>query len=146
MFDVINDTENEIENYDILDDYLKFLVRKLELSNAIFDVIFVNNEEIHRINREYRNVDRVTDVISFALEDNLEESDIGYRILGSIYICVEKIKEQAILYNHSTLREMCFLVTHGLLHLLGYDHMEEEEEKEMFSLQEELLNEFNIKR
>lgn len=146
MFDVINDTENEIENYDILDDYLKFLVRKLELNNAIFDVIFVNNEEIHRINREYRNVDRVTDVISFALEDNLEESDIGYRILGSIYICVEKIKEQAILYNHSTLREMCFLVTHGLLHLLGYDHMEEEEEKEMFSLQEELLNEFNIKR
>lgn len=146
MFDVINNTEKEIENFNVLNDYLKFLVKKLELDNTIFDVIFVNNKEIHRINREYRNVDRVTDVISFALEDNPEESDIGFRILGSIYICVEKIKEQAILYDHSTLREMCFLVTHGLLHLLGYDHIEEDDEKEMFSLQEELLNEYNIKR
>ena len=67
-------------------------------------------------------------------------------MLGDIYICVEKMKEQAELYNHSVLREMCFLTTHGLLHLLGYDHMEEDDEKVMFSLQEELLNEYGIKR
>ena len=67
-------------------------------------------------------------------------------MLGDIYICLDKAYEQAITYGHSILREVCFLITHGLLHLLGYDHMEEDEEKIMFSLQEELLNEYGIKR
>ena len=146
MFEIINDTFEKIDNLDILNDYLKFLVKKRNIEDAIFNVIFVTSEKIHDINREYRNVDRVTDVISFALEDSIEGYEEEIRMLGDIYICVDKMKEQAKLYNHSVLREMCFLTTHGLLHLLGYDHMEEDDEKEMFSLQEELLNEYGIKR
>lgn len=146
MFEIINDTFEKIDNLDILNDYLKFLVKKRNIEDAIFNVIFVTSEKIHDINREYRNVDRVTDVISFALEDSIEGYEEEIRMLGDIYICVDKMKEQAKLYNHSVLREMCFLTTHGLLHLLGYDHMEEDDEKVMFSLQEELLNEYGIKR
>lgn len=146
MFEIINDTNYKIENLDTLNNYLNFLVKKRNLEDAIFNVIFVTSEKIHEINKEYRNVDRVTDVISFALEDSIEGYVEEIRMLGDIYICVEKMKEQAELYNHSVLREMCFLTTHGLLHLLGYDHMEEDDEKVMFSLQEELLNEYGIKR
>ena len=141
MFEIINDTNYKIENLDTLNNYLNFLVKKRNLEDAIFNIIFVTSEKIHEINKEYRNVDRVTDVISFALEDSIEGYVEEIRMLGDIYICVEKMKEQAELYNHSVLREMCFLTTHGLLHLLGYDHMEEDDEKVMFSLQEELLNE-----
>ena len=146
MFEIINDTNYKIENLDTLNNYLNFLVKKRNLADAIFHIIFVTSEKIHEINKEYRNVDRVTDVISFALEDSIEGYVEEIRMLGDIYICVEKMKEQAELYNHSVLREMCFLTTHGLLHLLGYDHMEEDDEKVMFSLQEELLNEYGIKR
>ena len=146
MFEIINDTNYKIENLDTLNTYLNFLVKKRNLEDAIFNIIFVTSEKIHEINKEYRNVDRVTDVISFALEDSIEGYVEEIRMLGDIYICVEKMKEQAELYNHSVLREMCFLTTHGLLHLLGYDHMEEDDEKVMFSLQEELLNEYGIKR
>ena len=146
MFEIINDTNYKIENLDTLNNYLNFLVKKRNLEDAIFNIIFVTSEKIHEINKEYRNVDRVTDVISFALEDSIEGYVEEIRMLGDIYICVEKMKEQAERYNHSVLREMCFLTTHGLLHLLGYDHMEEDDEKVMFSLQEELLNEYGIKR
>ena len=106
----------------------------------------VKNEEIHNINREYRHTDRVTDVISFALEDNPDIVYEDFRLLGDIYIAVDIAYDQAIEYNHSREREVCFLATHGLLHLLGYDHMTIEEEKVMFGKQEELLNEFEIKR
>ena len=146
MFEIINNTNEVIENIEIIEEYVEFLVNKREISNAIFNIIFVNKNEIHNINREYRNVDRVTDVISFALEDTPDIEVGNFRILGDIYICLDKAYEQADLYNHSNLREVCFLITHGLLHLLGYDHMEEEEEKVMFSLQEELLNEYGIER
>ena len=146
MFEIINDTNNEILGLDKLNNYVEFLVKKRNISSAIFNIIFVSSEKIHKINKEYRNVDRVTDVISFALEDNLDIEYNDFRLLGDIYICVDKMYEQADLYNHSVLREMCFLTTHGLLHLLGFDHMEEDEEKIMFSLQEELLNEYGINR
>ncbi len=146
MFEIINNTDNNISELNILEDYTNFLVQKKCLDNAIFNIIFVTSDEIHKINKEYRNVDRVTDVISFALEDTPDIDVSSYRMLGDIYICLEKMYEQATLYNHSVLRETCFLITHGLLHLLGYDHMEEDEEKIMFGLQEELLNEYGIKR
>ena len=106
----------------------------------------VKNEEIHNINREYRHTDRVTDVISFALEDNPDVVYDSFRLLGDIYIAIDVAYDQAVEYNHSREREVCFLATHGLLHLLGYDHMTIEEEKVMFGKQEELLNEFEIKR
>lgn len=146
MFDIINNTNKEIEEINKLNEYLKFVVKKLDIENAIFNIIFVSNEEIHKINREYRNTDRVTDVISFALEDNKDIVYDDFRLLGDIYIAIDVAYDQALEYNHSREREVCFLATHGILHLLGYDHMEIEEEKEMFSLQEELLKEYNINR
>ena len=146
MFEIINNTNKEIENLDTINNYIDFLVKKQSLDNAIFNIIFVTNEDIQKINKEYRNIDKITDVISFALEDTPDIDVISIRMLGDIYICLDKAYEQADIYNHSFLREICFLITHGLLHLLGYDHMEEDEEKIMFSLQEELLKEYEIKR
>lgn len=146
MFEIINNTNNDIENITTLNNYINFVVKKLSLEKAIFNIIFVDSTYIHNLNKEYRGVDRVTDVISFALEDNKDFEYQDFRLLGDIYMCVEKMIEQANIYEHPVLREMCFLATHGLLHLLGYDHMEEEDEKVMFSLQEDLLNEYEIKR
>ena len=112
--------------------------------------IFVNNQEIHEINKNYRNIDRPTDVISFAMIDNDENyhKKIGPfpEELGDVFISYEKIIEQANEYKHSKKREFAFLVTHGVLHLLGYDHMETSEEEEMISLQEEILNKVKILR
>ena len=85
-------------------------------------------------------------MISFALEDSQDEIENDIRILGDIYISIDKVYEQAKEYGHSNLREICFLMIHGFLHLLGYDHMKEEDEKVMFAKQEEILNEFGITR
>lgn len=116
------------------------IVKNIEdLFNKEFDcdkevsVILVDLDEIHRMNKEYRHLDRPTDVLSF--EEHDEE---GY--LGEIFICDAKVFEQAETYGHSNEREFAFLLTHGLLHLLGYDHMTPEEEKEMFAKQDELLD------
>lgn len=146
MFEIFNNTNKEIKELDKLEEYMKFVVKKIDLETAIFNIIFVSNDEIHSINKEYRNVDRVTDVISFALEDNNDITYEKFRLLGDIYIAIDVAYNQAIEYNHSREREVCFLATHGLLHLLGYDHMKEEDEKVMFGKQEELLNAFEIKR
>lgn len=146
MYEIFNETNKEIKEITKLNEYLKFVVDKMDLSKAVFNIIFVSNEEIHRINNEYRSVDRVTDVISFALEDNPDIKYEDFRLLGDIYIAIDVAYSQAKEYNHSKEREVCFLATHGLLHLLGYDHIEKEEEKEMFTKQEELLNAYEIKR
>lgn len=146
MFEIFNNTDKEIKEIKKLEEYMNFVVDKLQIKEGIFNIIFVSNEEIHEINKEFRNVDRVTDVISFALEDNEEEVFKEYRLLGDIYIAIDVAYDQAVEYNHSREREVCFLATHGLLHLLGYDHMTIEEEKEMFGIQEELLNEYEIRR
>lgn len=146
MFETFNNTEKEIKEIAKLKEYMEFVTNKLNVKEAIFNIIFVSNDEIHQINKDFRNVDRVTDVISFALEDNEKEVFEEYRLLGDIYIAIDVAYDQAIEYNHSREREVCFLATHGLLHLLGYDHMTIDEEKEMFYIQEELLNEYEIKR
>lgn len=146
MFEIFNNTDKEIKEIEKLEKYMHFVVQKLKLEKGIFNIIFVSNKEIHEINREYRHTDRVTDVISFALEDNQDVVYQDFRLLGDIYIAIDVAYDQAIEYNHSKEREVCFLATHGLLHLLGYDHMTEEEEKIMFKEQEELLNAFEIKR
>lgn len=146
MFEIINDTDKEVLELDELNDYICYLVRKLDLSKCEFNIIIVDNKRIHEINLEYRNIDRETDVISFAMEDNMDIQYENFRLLGDIYISIDKCYSQALEYGHSRMREICFLATHGILHLLGYDHMEKDEEKEMFSLQEELLNGFDIKR
>ena len=114
----------------------------LELS-----VIFVDDKKIHEINKDYRNIDRSTDVISFALEDNEQYYLEGMpRELGDIFISIDHARLQAQEYGHSFYREMCFLFTHGLLHLLGFDHMKEEDEQEMFAMQDCILQELNIGR
>lgn len=146
MFYIENCLDKEIKELDILNKYIEFVVNKLELSKCEFNIIIIDNEEIHRINREYRNVDRETDVISFALEDNLDVKYQEFRLLGDIYISYDRVISQAEEYGHSNLREICFLATHGILHLLGYDHMKVEEEKVMFKLQEDLLSEYGISR
>ena len=109
-------------------------------------IILVDANEIHQINRDYRNIDRPTDVISFALKDSddeffIDEVDLE---LGDIFINIEAVVNQAKEYGHSECREISFLCTHGLLHLLGYDHMCEEDEKEMFGLQDVILNDFTF--
>ena len=109
---------------------------------------FADKDEIQAINREYRDKDRVTDVISFAFE---EQEDIFEgmempRILGDIIICTDVAQEQAQQYNHSFERELGFLALHGFLHLLGYDHMSEEEERIMFGRQKEILEGFGLTR
>lgn len=110
--------------------------------NYFTDVTIVDNKEIHKINREYRSVDRPTDVISFAFLDDKNEiqpKDGSPISLGEIIISFEKAEEQAKEYGHSLIREMSFLFVHGMLHLLGYDHMKKEDEVVMFKLQDEIL-------
>lgn len=145
-YNIFNETNENLDLYmDKLYALLDFALKKEKLDNVEFNVIFVDINKIHEINKTYRNIDRPTDVISFALEDNLD-IELDHRLLGDIYICIEKAHEQAIEYNHSFLREIAFLMIHGLLHLLGYDHMEKEEEKIMFAKQEEILDAFGIRR
>jgi len=145
-YEIFNETDKKLDNeMDKLYELLDFTLKREKLENVEFNIIFVDSDTIHEINKSYRNVDRVTDVISFALEDN-KTIELEHRLLGDIYICIEKAEEQAIEYGHSFLRELSFLTIHGLLHLLGYDHMEKEEEEIMFKKQEEILNEFGIRR
>jgi probable rRNA maturation factor len=134
------------KDYDYLDGVIKSTLKHEKVDNCVFSIIFVSQEEIQRINKEYRGIDKITDVISFAFEDNENVSYNDIRILGDIYICIPRMKSQAKDYGHSEKRELSFLTVHGLLHLLGYDHQEKEEEKEMFELQELILNGENITR
>lgn len=145
-YGIFNKTEKELtKEMDKLYKLLEFTLKREHLENVEFNIIFVDSNTIHKINKTYRNVDRVTDVISFALEDN-KTIELDHRVLGDIYICIKKAEEQAKEYGHSFLRELSFLTIHGLLHLLGYDHMKKEEEKIMFQKQEDILNEFGITR
>ena len=115
-------------------------VLKLEKDLEI-SVTFVRSRTIHRINQEYRNIDRPTDVISFAIRDNLEDFiPDENKDLGDIFININYAKKQAKEYQHSERRELGFLFTHGLLHCLGYDHMNPKDEKVMFALQDQILD------
>lgn len=143
---VFNQMNEEVPDHDYESDYLTIMEKAGKLldrsSELVCSVIFCSPEQIHVINREYRNIDRPTDVISFAMQDDdsnifIEEEE---NELGDIFINTQAIKNQAREYGHSPRRESCFLFCHGLLHLMGYDHMNEEDEKVMFGLQKEILN------
>lgn len=143
---IFNQTNENIDNYlEELKNMLCDFCKREKLDNVVFNIIIIDNEEIHKINKEYRGKDSATDVISFALEDDktLVEPN-GIRILGDIYISIDKVHEQANSYNHSFKRELNFLAVHGLLHLLGYDHMNKEDEEVMFKKQEEVLDYYEI--
>ena len=142
---IFNTTDEEIDTKEV-SDVLNFACKHLKIENPLLNVVIVDNEKIREINREYRNKDAVTDVISFAFE---EVNDVEYenvRFLGEIYISYERCKEQASEFGHTVRREFCYLAVHGLLHLLGYDHMTESDKKVMRALEEEILNEYDIKR
>ena len=143
---IINTTEHEDIDFNELDKVIKFACKHLKVNNPMLNIVIVDKKRIQEINREYRNKDAVTDVISFAFE---EVDDVKYdniRFLGEIYISYERCCEQAEEFGHSIRRELCYLAVHGLLHLLGYDHMNEEDKKVMRTLEEEILNEYDIKR
>ncbi|MBO6195237.1 MAG: rRNA maturation RNase YbeY [Bacilli bacterium] len=144
MIEINNLTDQNLEEIKELDEYTKYLLEYMKI-DASFSVIIIDNDRIHEINKTYRGIDRPTDVISFALEEN-ENYEVQERLLGDIYISIDKVYEQAKEYGHSIKRELFFLVTHGFLHLLGYDHMEKDEEKEMFDLQEKILDSYGVKR
>lgn len=131
-------------DYEYLNEVLDYAIKKLDIKNSIFDIIFIDDEEMHKLNKEYRGIDRTTDVLSFALNDN-KHIDAFVNSLGDIFISIPKMKSQAEEYGHSEKRELSFLALHGLLHLLGYDHtLGKKEEEEMFGLQKEILNELGI--
>lgn len=139
-FEIIN--EYGYKNYKILKKVLKRTLKLENVENSFFSVVLVDEVKIQEINKNYRNIDKITDVISFAFEDNDKRVYNNTRILGEIYICIPRMKEQAISYGHSEKREIAFLGVHGLLHLLGYDHMQKDEEEIMFGKQELILNGF----
>ena len=139
-FEIID--EYGYKDYEILFKVLKRTLKIEKVKNAFFSVVLVNEKTIQEINKNYRNIDKVTDVISFAFEDNDKRVYNSTRILGEIYICVPRMKEQAVSYGHSEVREIAFLGVHGLLHLLGYDHMKKSDEEIMFAKQELILNGF----
>lgn len=144
-YEIFNETDEEtdIEEIKKLVDYA---LKYKNLENVEFNIIFVDNETIRNINKEYRKIDKETDVISFALEDNEDIKFEFGRLLGDIYISIPKMKEQAKEYGHSQQRELSFLIIHGLLHLLGYDHMAKEEEEVMFKEQELILDGYGIEK
>ncbi len=144
MFEIFNETEETVNEIEDIKKVLNKAIEVEDVGPVCFNVILVNNEYIHELNRDYRHIDRPTDVITFALEDNKDFPGYDVRILGDIYISLEKAHSQAVEYGHSFKREICFLAVHGFLHLLGYDHMEKEEEKIMFARQELILNETGI--
>ena len=112
------------------------------VDSSIFSIVFIDDEKMHELNKTYRGIDRTTDVLSFAFEDN-NKLCYNIRQLGEIFVSIPRMQQQAKEYGHSEVRELSFLVVHGLLHLLGYDHTKgEKEEKEMFSKQELVLDEF----
>lgn len=136
----------DFEEFTDIKPFVDYAVDYLKLQNVLFNIIIVDNNKIHELNKNYRNIDRETDVISFALEDDKTIDDGDIRVLGDIYISLDKAITQAKEYGHSLKREILFLSIHGILHLLGYDHMNEKDEKIMFGLQEEILNNYGIKR
>ncbi len=136
MINIINDYEYEI-NEEEINNYIIFLKKELNKKEDL-SLVFVDNDYIKELNNNFRQIDKETDVLTF-----VEDLD---HYLGDIIISYPKLIEQAKEYNHSKKRELFFLITHGFLHLLGYDHLNKEEEKIMFSKQEELLNKYDIRR
>jgi probable rRNA maturation factor len=153
IIDSIDET-NELteEQQKTIEDLLQFAADiEVVEQDAELSVTYVSNERIQEVNREYRDKDQPTDVISFALEE-MGEGEIEIvgleqpPMLGDIIISIPRAKEQAIEYGHSFMRELGFLAVHGFLHLLGYDHMNDEDEKEMFTKQKDILDRYGLKR
>lgn len=160
MIDETNQVSEEIKNQTL--DILEFAAQKTGKEDKEMAVTFVTNERSHELNLKYRDTNRPTDVISleykpesslsFDEEDLVDDPDLAEVLtefdayIGELFISVDKAREQAQEYGHSFEREMGFLAVHGFLHINGYDHYTPQEEKEMFSLQEEILDAYGLKR
>lgn len=155
--------EWEDRDEELLKEIIDFAVKEEKvLCQYQISVVLVDNEEIRAINSEHRNIDRVTDVLSFPLldypegkvfkevyEDNRFEPDMldgEELLLGDIVLSLERAKEQSLEYEHSFRREIVYLVIHSVLHLLGYDHMKEEDKLRMREREEYILSKFNLNR
>ncbi len=160
ILDLTDDLENSInerfqnfldeiyeENY--LENYIKEVLKieKIQAERPLYiSLLLTDNKKIQVINRDFRNKDIPTDVISFAYHET-EEFDIGpYDTLGDIIISLERVEQQAKDFNHSFKREFYYVLTHGILHILGYDHIDEEEKKEMRAREEAILSQFGYTR
>ena len=163
-------TENRQEKLEVTEDLInkitevsKFALKEEGVTEEYqISLLFVDNEEIRQINKETRNIDRETDVLSFPMLDFengkvYKDMYIGFEfdetykdgnelVLGDMVLSLEKAKEQSIEFGHSYEREVCYLVIHSILHLLGYDHMIEEDKVKMRSREEDILKKFNIER
>lgn len=130
-------------------DLLEIACEELNKENLSLSIVFVGEKEIQKLNNKFRNVNKVTDVLSFPME---EEGGIDFPnfeedlYIGDIVICTKRAKEQAKMYGHSYKRELAFLSLHGFLHLLGYDHIEKADEELMMSVANKILNKANIRR
>ena len=153
MIDILDETgQVTVEQQELVSKLLEFAATQEEVKEGSeVSITFVDNERIHEINKEYRQKDAPTDVISFAMEE-MGEGEIEIKgsdepvVLGDIIISIDRTKEQANEYGHSYERELGFLAVHGFLHLLGYDHMNEDDERVMFSRQRELLEKYGLTR
>lgn len=158
-----NNEQEELEISESLIGLLETILQKAAELEGVdegeVDLTFVDNERIHELNREFRGIDRPTDVLSFAMNDTVDdELEIIYEVeegeeseeipnaLGDIIISVTRAQEQALEYGHSLERELGFLFVHGFLHLLGYDHQDETSEAEMMSKQENVLTQVGLTR
>ncbi len=148
--------EENKEYEKIIKEVIKTAFKKEELCklNLYINVILTTPENIRKINKEYRNVDKATDVLSFPMFEKKELDEMilqdqknkVYDVLGDIVISIEKVKEQAEEYGHSFKRELAYMVVHGFYHLMGYDHMNDTEKEVMRQKEEEVLEILNIKR
>lgn len=155
LFDHTNEGVTD-QQQQMINDLLQFAAKKLGLKeNTEMSLTFVNNPEIKKLNAQYRQVDRATDVLSFAEEETGEETpiimdpELAAELpvnLGDLFISIDKVGEQAKFLGHSVDRELGFLAVHGFLHLNGYDHEDPVDEKKMFSLQREILDEYGLTR
>ena len=142
---ITNETDEYVDEA-LLNKVADYAMMSEDVNNGVVNIIIVDNKKIREINKEYRKIDKETDVISFALEDDDTFIELPIRVLGDIYISIDKVKSQASEYGHSEKREICFLTVHGILHLLGYDHMNKDDELVMFSKQAKILDDLDIRR
>ncbi|ASN60083.1 rRNA maturation RNase YbeY [Latilactobacillus curvatus] len=154
---IIDETKAVAEaNVKLVTDILEYAGQQLDLpEDTEMSVTFVTNERIRQINKEYRDTDRATDVISFAIEEDPEEEGLPANFeelfdipknIGDLFVSLEKAAEQAETYGHSFERELGYTMVHGFLHLNGYDHIHSEDEAQMIPLQEKILDEFGLQR
>ena len=156
MFEIVYDGIDEKEEYkNVIEKVLSqcFKEEKLENSKLCITVTLTTPKKIQEINKQYRNIDRATDVLSFPmfekdeLDKKIQKNDFENEdILGDIVVSVDKVKEQAIEYGHSFERELSYMIVHGFYHLMGYDHIEEEDKKIMRKKEEYILEKLNISR